>query len=357
MNMKTDRISKEKRKEILKDLGYDKEDMKYFWRDCIEERVPLIMEYYDAGYISWKDLPEEVMRTLPDLRNEYLKSQTSGNIAKQATTHAVDTEYALNLAKEIRESIAEDSKVLQWDNSCKHINRDVEKSNAEFGEQLTFEEDMYHKITSGERLTEKELKKLVFESNQIDEIEGDDHRWTRSIETIVCLCGHYFSISWQRALTEMQEHEFYNQPVQVKPVEKLIKETMWVPLSAEVQKPPTFVELPCNLGDKLWIIERNRFTEEYELHDWTVKTISLNKKISGIHMSRKISELNSMEKEKYLVIDDINWGVDVFRADEEEEAKKVLNEKNSVTNRLTKLKTTTEALTEALEAIYDLEER
>lgn len=207
--MKTDRLSKEERKALLKELGYDKEDMKYFWRDCINERIPIIMEYYDNGCASWKDLPEDIIRKLPNLLNDYYKQ-------------SVDIEKSSSIIPKIYIDIQPG-----YPNN-KQINRDILKSNSKCHEQLTFEEQMYQKITSGEKLKEKELKSLVFEANQIDEIEGEDHRWVRDVETIINLCGHYFSISWQRALTEMQEHEFWEQPVEVYPVEKVITVKEWV---------------------------------------------------------------------------------------------------------------------------------
>lgn len=91
------------------------------------------------------------------------------------------------------------------------------------------EKDYLEKILNGEELSEREFKDLVFDY-EIDCQEGDCGRWTQSAKTIVNLCGRYFAIDWERGLTEMQEHEFYNQPYEVKKVEyeKVVKVTEWV---------------------------------------------------------------------------------------------------------------------------------
>lgn len=89
------------------------------------------------------------------------------------------------------------------------------------------EKEYFEKITKGEELSERELKDLVFDF-EYDCQEGDMDRWTISVKTIVELCGEYFAIDWERALTEMQEHEFYNQPYKVEKVEKMVKVTEWV---------------------------------------------------------------------------------------------------------------------------------
>lgn len=126
----------------------------------------------------------------------------------------------------------------------------------EFTESLSYEEEMYQKITSGEKLTERELRSLVQEFDPVEEIEGSDHRWTRDVETIVELCGHYYSIGWQRALTECQEHEFWDQPVEVKPHEKWVKETEWVSVDREIKKDaPICVPILYNVGDKVCIVD------------------------------------------------------------------------------------------------------
>lgn len=83
------------------------------------------------------------------------------------------------------------------------------------------------KILNGEKLNKKELSDLVWE-HEVDYENGECGRWTQSVKSIVDLCGRYFAIDWERGLTEMQEHEFYNQPYEVKKIEKMVKVTKWV---------------------------------------------------------------------------------------------------------------------------------
>ena len=72
-----------------------------------------------------------------------------------------------------------------------------------------------NKLKSGEKLSEKELKTLVYDGVEVDEIKGYSGRWTQGIQTILDIDGELWAIDWDRGLTECQENEFYNQPYKV----------------------------------------------------------------------------------------------------------------------------------------------
>ena len=97
-----------------------------------------------------------------------------------------------------------------------------------------FEKEMLAKIDAGEKLSEYELRSLCYEYSICDE-EGDSGRWTQWIDSIIDFDGRYFMIPWQRGLTECQENEFYEQPVEVRKhtYEKTIKVTEWIPIKGE----------------------------------------------------------------------------------------------------------------------------
>ena len=86
------------------------------------------------------------------------------------------------------------------------------------------------KIDSGENLTESELKTLVYEY-EVESEYGENGRWTRSVDTISTLGGRFFKTFWYEGLTECQEDEFYDQPVEVRKKEynKTIHVVEWVP--------------------------------------------------------------------------------------------------------------------------------
>lgn len=87
----------------------------------------------------------------------------------------------------------------------------------------TFTEDMVKKIDNGETLTEKELS--YFAEDAIANIEGDEHRWTRDMKSIVQSNERLFAVDWDRGLTESQENMYYNQPYEVRKVtKKVVKE-------------------------------------------------------------------------------------------------------------------------------------
>lgn len=86
------------------------------------------------------------------------------------------------------------------------------------------------KILNHEELTEYELRQIAYEDWEIEEpiefveeIEGDDHRWDREIKTIISVRGILYALDWRRALTEMQENGFYNQPYQVEKRTKIVE--------------------------------------------------------------------------------------------------------------------------------------
>lgn len=72
-------------------------------------------------------------------------------------------------------------------------------------------------------------KDLPFESECVDEIEGDTDRWTQQVETILLIDGECYSFPWDRPLTEMQEGcECYYSPFKVKKVKRVVETTEWV---------------------------------------------------------------------------------------------------------------------------------
>ena len=84
----------------------------------------------------------------------------------------------------------------------------------------------------GYQFSEKELADLVLDNRIVAEIEGDEHRWTRSMRTIFIDEGRYFSIWWQRGLTEYQDSEFYQRPEEVLREERQVTMTVveWIPV-------------------------------------------------------------------------------------------------------------------------------
>jgi len=74
----------------------------------------------------------------------------------------------------------------------------------------TFKQEMIAKIDNGEKLSEEELKR--FKDFSIEDIEGDEHRWTIDTQSIIEHDGRFFVVNWQRGLTESCEHMFHYQP-------------------------------------------------------------------------------------------------------------------------------------------------
>ena len=80
---------------------------------------------------------------------------------------------------------------------------------------------------------EEDVKEFI-DGWQIECIPGEEGRWERTINSICELNGKYYSIIWFRGLTEYQENYYGDtEIVEVKPVEKIITVTEWVPVKNE----------------------------------------------------------------------------------------------------------------------------
>ncbi len=179
-------------KPLLKELGYTWEQMQGFWDGCIEVNYK-VSALSKAGK-NWNDLDISQIRELPYL--------------KQKTLDAIEKRQKEEEEKQRAEEKEKQDEEYYWEH---------------------FDEIMVRKIDNGEKLTEEELKNVVYETKEIACIEGDTHRWTRDMETIVEMCGRYFCVNWGNGLTEYQENEFHYQPYEVEKVEheKTITVTEW----------------------------------------------------------------------------------------------------------------------------------
>lgn len=185
--------TKAERTALLKKLGYTETDMQNFWDECkgINHKIKLL----DNAGLNWTDLTVHQIEQLPTLKETTLKQ------LKEKEEHEKAEAQAKMSAAEAEE--------YYWEH---------------------FEEVMLAKIDKGESLTEDELRELVFEYEHEDISDASEDsvlRWTRIKKTIVKLDNRYFRIIWQKALTEMQENVFDNQPVEVEQYEKVVVVKAW----------------------------------------------------------------------------------------------------------------------------------
>lgn len=90
-----------------------------------------------------------------------------------------------------------------------------------------FEVEILKKIDNNEELSKKEIIDML--EYEIEREYGDNRRWSRSVISIISINDRYFSICWEQGLTECQEDEYNNQPVEVKKhtYNKTIEVTEW----------------------------------------------------------------------------------------------------------------------------------
>lgn len=184
--------SKEDIKLWLKDNNLTLEDVDRIWEECCE--VNRTCKLLQMSGKTWNDLSMYLINKLPTLKEETLKKQKEQEEAK--------------MEKANEEIMDKENEEYCWGH---------------------FDKVMIEKIDKGEKLTEKVLRTLVLD-NEIESKYGENNRWTRSVFTVIELCGRYFGIAWEEGLTECQEDEFYEQPYEVekKTYEKTITVTEWL---------------------------------------------------------------------------------------------------------------------------------
>lgn len=177
----------------LKEVGLTWEELDKIWEECCE--INWKCKTIAQSGRNWYDLTMELIKTLPSL--------------KETTLRQLKEKEKQEELENMEKMKAEEAEKYYWDH---------------------FEEIMIDKIDKGEALTEAELRELVFEYEYEDISDASENsilRWTRIKITIVKLDNRFFRIIWQKALTEMQEHIFDNQPVEVEEYEKVIVVKAW----------------------------------------------------------------------------------------------------------------------------------
>lgn len=179
-------------KQWMQDNGYTEKQMDEFWLDNIDTNW-IIRNLNNSG-MSWRDMNMSCVMKLPTQKERDLEA-----IKKK------EEEERIKMEAEARK-----------------------KAEQEYYEEH-FEEIMASKILNKEELEEGEIEELVWDY-EVDRSTGDNRRWTRTVTSIVKLCGKYFSIDWEEGLTEYQENQYYNQPYEVvkHTYEKTITVTEWV---------------------------------------------------------------------------------------------------------------------------------
>lgn len=106
---------------------------------------------------------------------------------------------------------------------------ELRKKQEEEYREAHYDEYILGKIDTGEKLSEKELRDLQYNFHEVDSIYGDNRRWSRSVRSIFEIGDRFFALDWEEGLTEYQEDEYYNQPVEVVKHEyqKTITVTEW----------------------------------------------------------------------------------------------------------------------------------
>lgn len=91
-----------------------------------------------------------------------------------------------------------------------------------------WEKKIYLHLVQKKPIESNDLWTLI-SNYSVEEIEIDHGRWSFYVETIIEFHGKYYSICWDRGLTELQENEIGSQILEEVKKVKIIKEVeAWV---------------------------------------------------------------------------------------------------------------------------------
>lgn len=74
-------------------------------------------------------------------------------------------------------------------------------------------EDVLSKFDNGETLSEREIREVI--EYGISEDYGEDRRWSRTVGVLSKINDRFFYTEYEQGLTENQEDEYYDQPIEV----------------------------------------------------------------------------------------------------------------------------------------------
>ena len=92
-----------------------------------------------------------------------------------------------------------------------------------------------HKLAKHQNLEESEIRYLVYEYG-IKTFYGENHRWQQEATTLIDFNNQLYIVHWMSPLTELQDSDFYNQPIPVRETTRPITITMteWLDENNEV---------------------------------------------------------------------------------------------------------------------------
>lgn len=160
----------------LKETGRTWEELDKIWEEVKE--INAKCRLVDKVGKTWSDLNMSVIEELPELKEKTLKARA-------------EREQAEERQKEQERKTAE--------------------YKAYFNEH--FDEIMVERIDKNEEIEEEHLKRMVYNGENIR--YGENRRWSRTVCTVVEMCGRHFMIKWEEGLTENQDDTFMEQPVEV----------------------------------------------------------------------------------------------------------------------------------------------
>ena len=134
----------------------------------------------------------------------------------------------------LEESLTAKEKILakREEEERKKIEQQTNQQSTRYYEEH-FQEIILKKIENKEWLTAEDVELLINNDDfYIETVVIDKYDWTELVNTIIKLGGKYYSVYWQRALTENQEN-FFESQLAIEVEKRAIETYSWVEVKGE----------------------------------------------------------------------------------------------------------------------------
>lgn len=214
-------MTKSQIKELCLELVMSEREIDEMWNECANMGHSLISSLKRQN-IDWRGMQKHAILGLPKQYDKLNKMNLS--ILDCVGTFSI-AEMSEILGKDIDENYINKIDQNQPLKDLPKLIQEVIDSEP----KLTEYELSVCKLKNGEKLSEHEIEHILRESNKVDEIEGDDRRWSRWMQTIIDIDDEYYMVEWDKGLTEMQEN-YYESVSKVKKETRIVTKevTDWI---------------------------------------------------------------------------------------------------------------------------------
>lgn len=214
---------------VFTDLNKSHKEIRSLLHRC-KARVPVLHNLL-RDFSDWRDMPQHLVKQLrpyvDDILNDIVTYQL---IEVKRSWHDSEKVNILESVKTTRLANGESPKEFQkrvnkkqeWDKNGSTFTLELHYD-TKYKKQYVIREHLLapeEKLTQGYELHQDEIRELVYTMPRIHQEEGEDGRWHRAMVTVIDVNGQAYAVHWDKALTEHQQDQAFEQPKKVEVKEK-----------------------------------------------------------------------------------------------------------------------------------------